>query len=179
MDLLFDFFPIALFFAAYQFAGIYVATGVAIAASLFQLAYAWYVLKRVKPMLWVSTVIIVVFGGLTLYLNNPAFIKWKPTVLYWVFTLVLLVSAFFLKRNLIRKLLEEQVKLPDILWHRLNLAWAGFFAALGVLNIYVASNFSESIWVKFKVFGCMGLMILFIIPQAVLISRHVKDETPS
>jgi len=179
MDLLFDFLPIALFFVAYAFAGIYVATGTAIAASLLQLAFAHFVLKRVKPMLWISCLIVVVFGGLTLYLHNPAFIKWKPTVLYWVFASTLLVSALALKRNLIRKLLGEQVSLPDSLWHGLNLAWASFFIALGVLNIYVAYSFSEATWVKFKVFGCTGLMILFIIPQAILISRHVKDDTPS
>lgn len=179
MDLLIDFLPIILFFAAYQFAGIYVATGVAIAAALGQLFYAFFILKRVKSMLWISTLIIVVFGGLTLVLKSPAFIKWKPTILYWIFASGLLFSAWIQKRNLIKKLLEEQIKLPDAVWQKLNFSWVVFFGFLGGLNLYIASSFSEEVWVKFKVFGSMGLMILFIIPQAFVISRYIKDETTS
>ena len=109
-------------------------------------------------MLWISLAIIVVFGGATLFFHNPTFIKWKPTALYWLFGGVLLGSAWLLGRNLIRAMLEAQIKLPDPVWARLNLAWAGFFIAMGVLNLWVAYNFSEEAWVNFKMFGGMGLM---------------------
>ncbi len=127
-------------------------------------------------MLWVSLAIIVVFGGLTLFFHNPTFIKWKPTALYWLFGMVLLGSDLVLKRNLIRKALEAQVALPDVIWGRLNLAWAGFFIAMGVLNIYVAYTFSEETWVNFKLFGGTGLMFAFVLGQGFYLSRHLEEE---
>jgi intracellular septation protein len=176
MKLLVDFFPIILFFIAYKFGGIYVATGVAIAGTVAQLAYAKFVLKRVDTMLWVSFGIVVVFGGLTIALHNPTFIKWKPTVLYWAMASGLAASSLFFGRNLIRKMMEAQVALPEPVWKRLNSAWIGFLAVMGCLNLYVAYSFSEEAWVNFKLFGGMGLMIIFVIGQAMFISRHVKEE---
>lgn len=179
MKLLLDFFPIVLFFVAYKFGGIYIATGVAIAGTLIQLAYAKVVLKHVDPMLWASLGIVAVFGGLTIALHDPTFIKWKPTVLYWAMAASLALSSGLFGRNLIRKMMAAQVVLPDEVWSRLNLAWIGFLGTMGCLNLYVAYSFSEEIWVNFKLFGGMGLMIAFVVVQAMFISRHVKDEQPT
>jgi len=176
MKFLFDLFPVILFFAAYKFAGIYVATGVAIAATFAQIGWVWFKHRKVDTMLWVSLGLITVFGGATLVLQNPTFIKWKPTVLYWLFATVLLVSATLLRKNLIRKMLEEQVTLPEPMWVSLNLAWVAFFAAMGVANLYVAFNFSEADWVNFKLFGGMGLMIAFIIIQGLFLARYVEEK---
>ncbi|MBU0753352.1 MAG: septation protein A [Gammaproteobacteria bacterium] len=178
MKFLFDLFPVILFFAAYKFAGIYVATGVAIAATFVQIGWVWFRHRKVDTMLWISLGLITVFGGATLILHNPTFIKWKPTVLYWLFASVLLVSATLMKKNLIRKMLEEQVTLPESMWIKLNLSWVAFFAAMGVANLYVAFNFSESDWVNFKLFGGMGLMIAFIIVQGLMLARYVEEKQP-
>lgn len=176
MKLALDFIPILLFFIAHQFAGIYVATAVAIGGAVLQLVYARIVLKRIDTMLWFSCGVVVVFGGLTLALHNPTFIKWKPTVLYWSMGLALAFSAIFLKRNLISKLMGQQIALPDQIWHRLNLAWIVFLLAVGAINLFVAYNFLEKTWVKFKLFGIMGLMLVFILVQAAFLSRYIKDE---
>ncbi|MEW6164234.1 MAG: septation protein A [Pseudomonadota bacterium] len=180
MKFLFDLFPVILFFAAYKFAGIYVATGVAIAATFAQIGWVRFRHGKVDKMLWISLGLIVVFGGMTLLLRDPTFIKWKPTVLYWLFAVVLLGSALLFRKNLIRAMLEAQVSLPEPVWVRLNLSWVAFFAAMGGLNLYVAYNFSEADWVNFKLFGGMGLMFAFIVAQGLLLAKYVeeKKETP-
>jgi len=178
MKFLFDLFPVILFFVAYKFSGIYVATGVAIAATFAQTGWVWFRHRKVDTMLWVSLGLITVFGGATLLLQNPTFIKWKPTVLYWLFSVVLVVSATVMKKNLIRKMLEEQMTLPEPLWARLNLSWAAFFAAMGVANLYVAFNYSEATWVNFKLFGGMGLMIAFIVIQGLFLAKYVEEKQP-
>ena len=124
----------------------------------------------------VSLAIIVVFGGATLFFHNPTFIKWKPTALYWMFAAVLAGSTVVFRRNLIRKMLEAQIRLPDAVWARLNAAWAAFFALMGVLNLYVAYSFSEEFWVNFKLFGGMGLMFAFVLGQGFYLSRHIEEE---
>ncbi len=177
MKFLFDLFPVLLFFIAFKVWGIYEATAVAIAATFAQVGYLKLRGRKVDTMLWVSLAIIVVFGGATLFFHNPTFIKWKPTALYWMFGVVLLGSAWLLQRNLIRKMLEAQIKLPEPVWNRLNLAWAGFFIAMGLLNLYVAYNFSEEAWVNFKMFGGMGLMLAFVLAQGFYLSRHMEEET--
>lgn len=176
MKFLFDLFPVILFFAAYKFTDIFVATGVAIAATIAQIAWVRFRHGKVEKMLWVSFGLIVVFGGMTLLLRDPTFIKWKPTVLYWLFAAVLLGSALFLRRNLIRAMLEQQVALPDPVWVRLNLSWVGFFTVMGGLNLYVAYHYSEADWVSFKLFGGMGLMLLFIVAQGLMLAKYV-DQT--
>jgi intracellular septation protein len=127
-------------------------------------------------MLWVSLGIITVFGGATLLLHDETFIKWKPTILYWFFSATLLFSAIFLKKNLMRALLHEKMSLPDPVWHRLNLAWSGFFALLGIINLYVAFNFSTDAWVNFKLFGATGIMLVFILAQAAMLAKHVEED---
>ena len=174
MKFLFDLFPVALFFVAIQIWDIFVATGVAIAASILQVGWLLFRRRKVEPMLWASLGIILVFGGLTLYLRDKTFILWKPTVLYWLFGAVLAGSAFF-GRNLIRALLSEQMRLPDPIWKKLNWAWVGFFAFMGLANLYVAFNYSEKVWATFKLFGGMGLMFLFVIAQSLILARYMED----
>jgi intracellular septation protein len=176
MKFLFDFLPVVLFFVAFKLTGIYVATGVAIAASFVQVAWLKLRRKRVDPMLWASLAIVAVFGGATLLLQDETFIKWKPTVLYWLLGSVLAGSALLFRRNLIRTMLSEQVQLPDPVWSRLNWSWIGFFAFMGALNLYVAYNYSTDLWVNFKLFGGMGLMLVFVVVQAAFLARYVEDK---
>jgi intracellular septation protein len=173
---LFDLFPVILFFIAFKVADIYVATGVAIAATFVQVGWLKLRGKKVEPMLWASLAIIGVFGGATLLLQDETFIKWKPTVLYWLFGTVLLVAALVFRRNLIRAMLSEQMQLPEPVWSRLNLSWVGFFAFMGAANLYVAYNYSTDLWVNFKLFGGMGLMLLFVLLQAFFLARYVEEE---
>jgi intracellular septation protein len=175
MKFLFDLFPVILFFIAFKLADIYVATGVAIAATFVQVAWLKLSRKRVEPMLWASLAIIVVFGGATLLLQDETYIKWKPTVLYWLFGAVL-AGAALARRNLIRAMLSEQMQLPDPVWARLNLSWIGFFAFMGAVNLYVAYNYSLDNWVNFKLFGGMGLMLLFVVAQAFVLSRYLEEK---
>jgi len=177
MKLLFDLFPVLLFFVAFKLAGIYVATGVAIAASLLQVAWLKLRRQRVEPMLWASLAIIVVFGGATLVLQDETFIKWKPTVLYWLFGMVLAGAALVFRRNLIRSMLSEQVKLPEPMWARLNWSWVGFFAFMGAANLYVAYHYPADLWVNFKLFGGMGLMLLFVVVQALFLARYMEEKS--
>ncbi|OFZ68797.1 MAG: septation protein A [Betaproteobacteria bacterium RBG_16_58_11] len=202
MKILFDLFPIILFFAAFKLAGsdpeqanalamsigyhadikqipILIATAIAIIATFVQIGWVWFRHCKVDTMLWVSLGLIVVFGGATLWLHDPTFIKWKPTVLYWLFAVTLLVSDYVFKKNLISVMMKGQVKLPSPVWRRLNLSWVLFFAGMGVLNLYVAFNYSESTWVNFKLFGFMGLMLVFIVLQGLMLSKHMEEgENP-
>jgi len=199
MRFLFDLLPVILFFAAYRWAGtdaataaqlladiglggigerlapILLATVVAIAATVAQVGWLLALRRRIDTMLWVSLVLIVVMGGLTLWLQDPAFIMWKPTLLYWTFAATLAGSAWLLRRNLIRTLMGEQLQLPPAVWARLNAAWVGFFAVMGALNLYVARHFDEATWVSFKLYGGIGLMLLFVAAQGVWLSRHLPD----
>ena len=175
MKFLFEVFPVALFFLAIQVWDIFVATAVAIAATFVQVGWLAVRRKKIPPMLWASLAIIVVFGGLTLYLRDKTFILWKPTVLYWLFGAVLAGGAL-LGRNLIRALLSEQMSLPEPVWRRLNWSWVAFFAFMGLLNLYVAYNYSEKIWASFKLFGGMGLMLVFIVAQSAFLAKYVEDK---
>lgn len=177
MKLLIDFFPIILFFAAFKVWGIYTATAVAIAATVAQIAYLRLRHGKVEPMQWVSLGVIVVFGGATLLAHSETFIKWKPTVLYWVMAGGML-TATFLKKNAIRLMLQDKLELPEPAWLRLNLAWIAFLTGMGLLNLYVAFNYSTDTWVNFKLFGGMGLLLLFMLAQGVYLSRYIKEETP-
>lgn len=175
MKFLFDLFPILLFFAAFKLQGIYIATGVAIVATFFQIGWVWTRHRKVDAMLWVSLAIITLFGGATLLLHDETFIKWKPTVLYWLFAVVLTTSAAVFRKNLIRTMMEKQFSAPDFVWRNLNLSWALFFALMGCVNLYVAFNFSTDIWVDFKLFGSMGLMLLFVILQGLMLAKYIED----
>jgi intracellular septation protein len=174
MKFLFDVFPVVLFFAAFKLSDIYVATGVAIAATCAQVGWLKLRRRRVDPMLWVSLAIIVVFGGATLALRDETFIKWKPTVLYWLFAAALAGAVLLFRKNLIRLMLGEQMALPEPVWARLNWSWAGFFAFMGAANLFVAYSFSTEQWVNFKLFGGVGLMVLFVLAQALFLARHLE-----
>jgi intracellular septation protein len=173
MKLLFDLFPVILFFVAFKFFGIYIATAVAIAATFVQIGWVWYRRRKVDNMLWVSLGVIVVFGGATLLLHDETFIKWKPTVLYWLFGAALLIAELGFRKNLIKAMMEKQMALPDVVWRKLLMSWVGFFAVMGVLNLYVAFNFSTDAWVNFKLFGGMGLILAFVVLQALMLSKYV------
>ncbi len=176
MKLLFDLFPVILFFAAFKFFGIYVATATAIAATIAQVAWTKWRHGKVDTMLWVSFGIIIVFGGATLLLHDETFIKWKPTILYWVFATALLCSNLLFKKNLMRTLMQEKLTLPIRVWNRVNLSWSLFFAVLGVLNLYVAFNYSTDTWVNFKLFGTTGLMLVFVLLQAMALAKYMDED---
>jgi intracellular septation protein len=203
MKFLFDLFPVILFFAVFKWgqnnpadaqaaisqylsgfvsggevlatqAPILLATAVAILATFAQIGYLLIRRRKVDNMLWVSLVIITLFGGATIYFHNETFIKWKPTVLYWFFAAGLIVAQLAFKRNLIRSMMEKQVSLPEHVWSKLYLAWTAFFAAMGFVNLFVAYSFDTETWVNFKLFGFMGLMFAFIIAQSLVLSKYMK-----
>jgi len=176
MKLLVDFFPIILFFAAYKVSDIFIATGVGIAATVALIAWSRFKTGKVEPLQWVSLAIIGVLGGLTIYLHDNTFIKLKPTILYWTLALVLVGGQVFMRALPMKSLMGEQPELPDAVWRVMGWTWTAFFAAMGALNLWVAFNFSEATWVNFKLFGGMGLMVLFILGQAVYLGRHIKTE---
>lgn len=176
MKLLFDFFPILLFFISYKFFGIYSATWIAILASLAQVFIHKYRFQRFEKMHVLSFAIIAVLGGATLFFHNPWFIKWKPTGIYWLTALVFLLSPLVIKKPLIQRMMEANVALMPFIWHRLNYAWTLFFLVMGALNLYVAYNYSTDIWVNFKLFGGAGLTLLFVVLQAIYLTRHMLDN---
>lgn len=217
MKLLLDFFPILLFFIAYKLQGIYVATGVAIAASAVQVGWIWLRRHRVEPMHLATLGLLVVFGGLTIALQDPIFVMWKPTLVNWLFAAVFLGSQWIGGRTLIERMMSHAIEVPPVIWTRLNLAWVLFFLLSGLANlfvVYVGSGFYEArqaligatgreeidlatcaaqftgdllalcsdahareeVWVNFKLFGMMGLTILFVVAQAFYLGRHIKDE---
>jgi intracellular septation protein len=175
MKFLFDIFPVVLFFVAFKLYDIYVATAVAIAATFVQVGWLWLRGRKVDKMLWISLAIIVVFGGATLMLEDETFIKWKPTVLYWVFAAVLVAGELAFKKNLIRAMMDGQVALPDEVWSKLQASWIAFFVVMGALNLIVAYSFSTDAWVNFKLFGGIGLLLVFVVLQAVMLAKHVED----
>ena len=176
MKFLFDIFPVILFFIAFKVYDIYVATAVAMAATFLQIGWAWLRHRKVDTMLWMSLAVILVFGGATLLLQDETFIKWKPTVLYWLFGAVLAVAALAFRKNLIRAMMGTQVTLPEVVWGKLLASWITFFALMGALNLIVAYNFSTDAWVNFKLFGGIGLMLVFIVLQGLMLARHIEDK---
>jgi intracellular septation protein len=201
MKLLFDLFPVILFFATFKYYGsdpegaaalvgsllgsavldvkqapILFATVVVIVATMAQIAWVHFRHGRVDKMLWVSLALVTVFGGLTLIFQDETFIKWKPTILYWVFAASMIFAALVLKKNPIKAMLGEQLTLPDPVWNKVNLSWTAFFAFMGALNLIVAFNFSTDTWVNFKLFGGMGLMLLFVLGQGLMLSKYIEDK---
>lgn len=198
---LFDLFPVILFFAAFKLAGVFpeqasalasalhytatdpkqlpilAATAVAIVATVFQISWVKLRHGKVDTMLWVSLALISVLGGATLLLQDPTFIIWKPTALYWLFAVVLAGSQLFLGKNLIRSMMQQaQLELPEPVWTRLNYSWVGFFLMMGFLNLYVAFNYSQETWVNFKLFGSTGLMLAFMVIQGFMLAKHIEHK---
>jgi len=179
MQLLFDLLPVVLFFVAYKLADIYVATAVLIVGVLAQTLISWLRHRKVSPMLLTSAVLVLVFGGLTLLVHDATFIKWKPTIVNWLFATAFFASQFLKGPTIVQRLMGEQMKLePASLWARLNAMWIAFFVVVGALNLYVAFNFSESTWVNFKLFGLMGLTILFALAQGFWLARKSEQPQP-
>lgn len=201
MKLLFDLFPVILFFVAFKYsekspelaaswvasllgsatvdlkqAPILLATIVVIAATVAQIIWVRLRHGKVDKMLWVSLALVSVFGSLTLIFQNEAFIKWKPTILYWVFAGSIGFSSFILKKNAIKAMLGEQLTLPESVWNRLSLSWVAFFLFMGCLNLFIAFNFTTDTWVNFKLFGGMGLLFVFIVGQGLLLSKYVQED---
>lgn len=175
MKMFFDFFPIILFFVAYKLEGIYVATMVAIAATFLQVGWVWLRHRRVEPMHLVTLGLIVVFGGATLYLHDEQFIKWKPTVINWLFGVAFLASQFIGERPFIQRMMANNIELPHHVWYRLNMSWALFFLFLGGVNLFVIYMFDTDTWVNFKLFGMLGLTFAFVILQAIFLSRYLPE----
>ncbi|MEZ5741966.1 MAG: septation protein A [Burkholderiaceae bacterium] len=175
MKLLFDLFPVLLFFAAFKLYDIYVATGVAIAASVLQIVWLLMRKRKVEAMQWLSLGIIVLFGGMTLVFHNETFIKWKPTVLYLAFAGGLFLAKWLRGKNLIASLMGKQLTLPQVRWDQLNIAWMTFFGLMAGLNLLIAYNFSTELWVQFKVFGTLALTLLFVLAQGLWMSRYMEE----
>jgi intracellular septation protein len=175
MKFLFDFFPIALFFIAFKMGDIYLATITVIVASVVQVLWSRYKTGRFEKLPLITLGTVAVLGGATLFFKNELFIKWKPTALYWVLALALLISQFIGKRPLMQRLLEQNVELPTRIWHQLNLSWALFFAAMGIANLYVVYHFDTDTWVNFKLFGTLGLTLVFIVLQGFYMAKHFKQ----
>lgn len=191
MKLFFDFLPIVLFFVAYklgggeysfngemvQVDGIYAATAVMIVATLFQVSFTWLRHRTVERAHLITLVLVIVLGGLTLWLQNPDFIKWKPTAVNWLFALVFIGAYLFTDKSLLERMMAQHIQLPNKVWSRLNMAWILFFVVSGLANLYVAFNYDEATWVNFKLFGMLGLTIVFIIAQSVYLARHATEVT--
>ena len=184
MKFLYDLFPLLLFFAAFKSYDIYVATAVAIAASFVQVGLFWFKHRRFETMQVVTLAVIAVFGGMTLLLHDDTFIKWKPTLVYWILSTLVLASRWFGGKTVIERMLSSQVALPATVWKRLNLSWGIFFAVLGAVNIYVAFYYGldldeetrRNIWVNFKVFGLLGITLVFVVAQAFFMAKHIHDK---
>jgi len=175
MQFLADYFPLILFFVAFKLADIYVATGVDIAASGVQIAWLRIKRGRIAPVHWLSLAIIVVFGGATLLLHDDTFIRWKPTALYALFAMTLAVGRLVFRRNLLTYVMQG-ITLPDAVWTRLTWSWVGFFVFMAVLNWYVAFHYPLETWVNFKVWGGIGLFLVFAVVQGLFLSRHLDGE---
>ena len=206
MKLLYDFFPIILFFVSFYQAkflidntfignlinperpehinATIIATGVAIVASFIQVGYNWFKTRKFERTHLFSLALITVLGSITIIIGNPAFIQWKPTVLNWVFAGAFLLSIFIGEKNLVERMMGSQLDLPDYVWTRLNLSWVAFFLISGAANLYVAFYFQPleeasvrmETWVDFKLFGLMGLTIIFVILQAIYLARFIQEE---
>ncbi|MES2400954.1 MAG: septation protein A [Pseudomonadota bacterium] len=205
MKILLDFLPIVLFFGMFKYAEgnkewaaatatdwlgfmvsggivgpaeapVLLATVVVIVATLAQIVWLKARGKKIDTMLWISLALVTVLGGATIYFHSESFIKWKPTVLYWVMGAGLLIGQLIFRKNGIKSLMGTQMDLPDAIWRKVNLSWVGFFAAMGAINIWVAYNFSTAAWVNFKLFGGMGLMVVFVLAQAIYLNKHIKQD---
>ena len=205
MKILLDFLPILLFFGTFKYAeankdwaarfasehlGFFVSGGVVgvaeapvllatlvvIVATMAQILILLARGKKIDMMLWISLALVVVLGGATVWFHSETFIKWKPSVLYWAMGLSFWISQTFFRKNLLQAMMGAQLELPSGVWQRLNFAWIAFFALMGLLNLYVAYSFDTATWVNFKLFGGMGLMLVFTLAQGVYLSRHLKPE---
>lgn len=176
MNIILDYFPVIFFFISFKFYGIYVATAIVILASLLQISIFWFKHHKVSPVHILTCVILIVFGGMTLLLKNPIFIKLKPTIVSWLLAIICIISQFFTKKTFFQYLLDKKIELPTKIWRNINYLWAGFFAVLGLSNIYVAYSYNTDIWVNFKLFGVVGSTVVFSIIQSLYINKHIVND---
>ena len=176
MKQFFDFIPLLVFFAVYKFYDIYTATAALMVLTVLQIAITWFTLRKLEKMHLITLAMVLVFGGFTLFFHDDAFIKWKVTVINLLFSAALLVSQFVLKKPLIKQMLGKEMQLPDAIWSRVNLAWAGFFAVAAATNTYIAFNLPQEVWVNFKVFGLLGMTLLFTVATVFYLYRHLPAE---
>ena len=185
MKLFYDFFPVLVFFIVYKLSNIYTATGALIIASAIQIGYLWLRKKRVEPMYLITFLLVLVFGGITIMLHDAMYLKWKVSIVNWLFGFAFLVSQFFGRKTLVQFLFESStdhhgkhpaIDLPKTVWGKLNLIWTLYFLMIGFINIYVAYRFSTAIWVDFKVFGMIGLTLLFVLAQTAYLYKHIQSN---
>lgn len=176
MKQLCELIPVILFFIAYKFYDIYVATGVVIVATFILVGFTWYRYKKVETMQWVTLGLILVMGGATIYLQDEQFIKWKLTIIEWLFAAAFIISQFFGDKPLVERMMGASLELPPALWNKLNSMWAIFFIMVGFINIYVMQNYNTDDWVTFKTFGVPGLMVAFIILQMFFIYKYIPKS---
>ena len=175
MKLLLDFFPIALFFAAFKLWGIYAATGVLMAATTAQMALIYWIDKKLTTMHKVTLLLILVFGTLTLVLQDDRFIKWKPTVFYTAIALALAVALWGFGKDILKAMLGAQITLPAAVWQRLNVLWIGYSLFMAALNGYVVLYYSTEAWANFKLWGYI-FPVLFLVGQGVYVARHMQGD---
>ncbi len=176
MKLLLDFLPIIIFFAVYKYTNdIIIATAVLIPATAIQMAYTWFKTHKIENMQLVTLVLVVLLGGATILFQDKAFIQWKPTVVNWLFAAAFLGSHFIGDKPIVQRMLASSIELAQPIWIRLSWAWIGFFIAMGVLNLFVAFTMSEEAWVNFKLFGMLGLTLVFVVLQGIYLSRHMQE----
>ena len=171
-----EFIPLIVFFAVYKLYDIYTATGALIVATAAMLAFTWFKYRKVEKMHLITFAMVTVFGGLTMFLQNDLFIKWKVTAVYGLFAAALLISQYGFKKPLIKQMLGKELVLPDPVWDRMNLAWALFFLICGLVNIYIAFELSQEVWVNFKVFGLLGLTLAFTVATGAYLYKHLPKE---
>ncbi len=171
-----EFFPIVLFFITYKLYDIYIATAVVIGATIVQVATYWLMYRKVETMQWITLALILVMGGATLYLQDEQFIKWKLTIIEWLFGGAFLASQFFGEKTFIERMMGANLELPALIWKRLNVSWALFFIGVGCLNLYVMWHYNTDDWVSFKTFGVPGLMIVFIAVQMVFLYKYAPES---
>lgn len=179
LNLFYDFIPVLLFFIAFKMKGIYVATLVGIIATALQVVFTTAWTKKIDKKQFITLLIFLVFGGMTLYFHNPIFVKWKPSILFWLFGAVLLLSHFVGKKVIIQRMMENMLEdktLPHVVWKRMNFSWALFFLLLGTLNIYIAYHFSTNAWVNFKVYGVLVALLIFSVLQAMCLTRYLAEK---
>ena len=180
MKLLLDFLPIVIFFVVYKTTNdIILATAILIPATLLQMLYTWIKTHKVEKMQLVTLILVVVLGGATVLLQDKTFIQWKPTVVNWLFGLAFLGSQFIGEKTIVERIMGGNISLPQNAWKNLNIAWVIFFVAMGIINLFVAYTFSEETWVDFKLFGMLGLTLIFILVQGFYLSKHIQEAEPS
>ncbi|MCF6768220.1 septation protein A [Thiotrichales bacterium 19S11-10] len=176
---LFDFFPVIIFFVVYKMANIFIATFALMIASCIQIGYLYFRYRKVEIKHIITLVLVLVFGGATIYFHDARFIQWKVSIINWLFGFILLISPYIFKKSAIEYLLSDDLELPAQVWKKLNHMWGIFFIVIGFLNLYVMFYFSEDAWVSFKTFGLMILLILFCIIQSLYLYKHINPDKNS